>query len=124
VQVRTQKGLDLTRPPLSDDQEMWTDPQDYAHCHALALRAREAGIEVICYLSIRDLRHRLNYAVLAPAAFAQAKPVALQTWRIHIREDGGILAKCESPPVGLEFGPHDFDIDSRLKASGSSEITF
>jgi hypothetical protein len=125
VQIRTGKGLDLTRPPLDRDRSRWTDPENYGACHALADRAREAGIQVICYLSVRDLQHRLNYAVLSPGAFGQNRPFALQTWRMHIRDDGGVLAKCEMPVIGLAFGPHDFDVDSRLRAAGSGpSITF
>jgi hypothetical protein len=103
---------------LNDNEASWTNSCDYSHCHALADAARGQGIEVISYPSIRDLQHRLNYAVLSPNAFAQTKPVSHQTWRIHVREDGGVLAKCEAPSIGLSFASADFDIESRLKASG------
>jgi hypothetical protein len=117
VQIRTECGLDLTRAPLNNNHAAWTDAQDYSQCHDLAEAARNIGVEVIAYPSIRDFQHRLNYAVLTPAAFAQVKPITQQTWRIHIREDGGVLAKCEAPRIGLSFSNEDFDIASRLKAA-------
>jgi RES domain-containing protein len=118
VQIRTKQALDLTRPTLNDNETVWTDPNDYSQCHSLADTARGAGIEVITYASVRDQRHGVNYAVLSPDAFAQMNPVATQTWRMHVREDGGVLAKCESPAMGITFAKSDFDIESRLKASG------
>lgn len=116
VQIRANPGIDLTRPPLNAHHARWTDSQDYSDCHALADAARAEGVQAIAYPSIRDLQHRLNYAILTPSAFAQPNPVAAQTWRIHVRADG-VLAKCESPALGLSFAKTDFDIDSRLRAA-------
>ena len=39
-----------------------------------------------------------------------------QTWRVHVRTDG-VLAKCESPAIGLSFSKSDFNFDSRIKAA-------
>jgi hypothetical protein len=116
VQLRTQRGVDLTRAPMNGYAQLWMDPKDYSHCHKLADVSREEGIEIIGYTSLRDACHRLNYAVLTPRAFAQLKPITRQSWHMNIREDG-VLAKCESPKIGLSFPISEFDIESRLKAS-------
>lgn len=115
VQLRADPGLDLTRPPVSAHLSVWTKPDDYAPCQALADDARAEKIEAICYPSVRDLQHRLNYAVLTPHAFAQAAPIARQSWHILLRADSA-LAKCEAPDTGITFQKKDFDVASRLKA--------
>lgn len=116
VQLQTDKAIDLTRPPLSEDAKSWTDPEDYSACQILADEARAAGIEVIAYTSVRDSLRRLNFAVFSPVAFAQLSPSSQQTWRIWLRSDGSATAKCDSPKLGLSFESNAFDIVSRLRA--------
>jgi len=116
VQLRTDPGLDLTRPPMSKHLAVWTKPDDYAPCQALADVARKENMQAICYPSVRDLQHRLNYAVLTPRAFAQPAPIAQQSWRILLRDESA-LAKCEAPDTGITFQKCDFDVSSRLKAA-------
>lgn len=116
VQIRADPGLDLTRPPMAAHLTIWTRPDDYAPCQALADDARKEAIEAICYPSVRDLQHRLNYAVLTPKAFAQASPLAQQSWHILLGAESA-LAKCEAPDTGITFHRRDFDVASRLKAA-------
>ena len=116
VQLRADPALDLTRPPMSAHLSIWTKPDDYAPCQALADDARKEKIEAICYPSVRDLQRRLNYAVLTPHAFVQSQPIAQQSWRILLRTESA-LAKCEAPDTGITFPKRDFDVGSRLKAA-------
>jgi len=118
VQLRADPGLDLTRPPMSAHLSVWTKPDDYAPCQALADSARAEKVEAICYPSVRDLQHRLNYAVLIPHAFAQSAPIAQQSWHILLRSESA-LAKCEAPSTGITFQKRDFDVGSRLKSAAS-----
>jgi hypothetical protein len=115
VQLRADPGLDLTRPPMSAHLDVWMKTADYAPCHSLADAARAEAIEAICYKSVRDVQHRLNYAVLTPAAFAQAFPLAYQSWHVLLRSESA-LAKCEAPETGITFRRRDFDIESRIAA--------
>lgn len=115
VQICATRSLDLTRPPMSAYHELWENPQDYTYCQDVSDTAREEGMQVISYHSIRDLRHRLNHALMTPAAFSQPYPVAEQTWWIDLRKEG-VLAKCEAPLSSLSFSKLDFDIDSRIRA--------
>jgi RES domain len=116
VQLRADPGIDLTRPPMNAHLALFTQPDDYAPCQALTDDARAEGIEAICYPSVRDLQHRLNYAVLTPRAFAQSAPIAQQSWHIILRGESA-LAKCEAPNTGVTFLKRDFDIGSRAKAA-------
>jgi hypothetical protein len=116
VQLRADPGLDLTRPPMSAHLSVWTKPDDYTPCQALADDARKQSVEAICYPSVRDLQHRLNYAVLTPHAFVQSAPISQQSWRILLRGESA-LAKCEAPDTGMTFRKRDFDIGSRANAA-------
>jgi hypothetical protein len=118
AQLHADPALDLTRPPMSKHRPAWMDPQDYSTCHLVSDAARKENVQTICYASMRDLQHRLNYAVLTPKAFAQSAPIAFQSWHILIRADS-VLAKCEAPDIGMTFQGKDFDIDSRLRANGA-----
>lgn len=115
VQLRADPGLDLMRPPMSAHLSIWTKPDDYAPCQVLADDARRQNVQAICYPSVRDLQHRLNYAVLTPKAFAHSNPLAQQSWHILLRSESA-LAKCEAPDTGMTFRKADFDLASRLKA--------
>jgi hypothetical protein len=80
--VRTRAALDLTRAPLARERALWIHPMSYESTQALAAAAREAGIEIIRYESVRDPGHAACAAVLAPSAFGRGRPRALETWFI------------------------------------------
>jgi hypothetical protein len=109
----TAKALDLTRQPLGAKRALWTDPIDYSHCQALADAARIAAIEVIRYRSVRDPEGGLNLALLTCATFTKPKPVARQTWRIHLQASG-VQAICEAPRKRLAFDRTSFAQDPRI----------
>lgn len=92
---------------------MWMYLTDYTYCQALAETARAAGIEIICYASVRDSDHGMNLVLLTCLAFARARPVDLQTWRIRV-SDTGIQAICESSKSGITFGRESFAANRRV----------
>src|SRR6056297_1620483 len=51
--VQVPADIDLTVPPMSSDEALWTDPADYSACLDLADRAREDGCELIRFTSVR-----------------------------------------------------------------------
>lgn len=81
------EAIDLREPPFAAARGTWTDPADYAGCQALARLAREAGIVMIRYESVRDPQHAGCGAVLAVSAFAAPEPTELQTWLLEVRRD-------------------------------------
>ena len=111
----TRRALDLTRRPLAARRADWMHPTDYATCQALADQARAADIAVLRYQSVRDPGQGCNVALLTALAFAKPKPVAEQSWRLHIGE-AGVVALCESPRADLRFDAAAFAADPRLKA--------
>ena len=92
--IGTPLGLDLTKPPLSQ-QARWDDPDDYDPCLALADQARAAGIEAIRNASARHPSGDINVAVLSCAAFRQPAPINSQTWRILLGP-ARVRAHCET----------------------------
>jgi hypothetical protein len=112
VRFRTNTGLDLSAAPFDRDRARWTDPMDYAACHALADAARAAGVETIRYPSARDASG-MNVALLTCAAFAATAPLERQTWRLYF-DSGGVRALCEFPERRLAFHRWSFGGDPRV----------
>ena len=81
-------AIDLRAPPFAASHVTWTDPDDYTGCQALARAAREAGVVIIRYESVRDPQHAGCGAVLSVAAFAGPEPTELQTWLLEVRREG------------------------------------
>ncbi len=106
-------SLDLTVGALAAEHPLWAHPTDYAACQQLAESAREIGVEVIRYASVRDPGNGANLAALTCRAFAAPQPVDRQTWRIRIGR-GGAQAIPDRPMLGLEFPRDSFASDPRL----------
>lgn len=113
VDLATPAAIDLTAGALANDASFWTHLTDYQPCQALAETAREIGIELIRYTSVRDPASGPNFAVLTCRAFCSQEPIKRQTWRIRISRSGA-QAICEYPLLRLEFPPDTFADDTRL----------
>lgn len=111
----TDRGLDLTAPPLDRDAAAWSHPTHYAPCQDMADTARQAGIQAIRYASVRDPEKGTCLALLTCAAFREPKPATFQTWRVYLRASG-IQALCEFPDIRLEFDRSTFTGDDRIAA--------
>jgi hypothetical protein len=114
VRIQTIAALDLREAPLAADAAAWMQLQDYTPCQALADAARAAAIEAIVYASVRHPAHRACVAVLRCCAFANPKPIKLQSWRILMSRHGA-FASCEAPARGMTFPIGIFLTDTRLQ---------
>ena len=83
VVVKADRALDLTEPPLSAGQELWTRGEDYGPCQRLAQEARAINAQLIRYQSVRDLPDGRNAALFDPAAFQKPVPKDERSW--HFR---------------------------------------
>jgi hypothetical protein len=101
VSVATDKALDLTVEPLNVDEALWMHLEDYGACQNLALEARDLGVDLIRYKSVRN-NGGINLAVLNCSAFSCVKPVLLQSWKIKFTKNS-VQALCEMPFMRLEF---------------------
>lgn len=79
--------IDLRAPPFVASHALWTDPDDYTGCQALARTACAAGVAIIRYESVRDPQHAGCGAVLSVTAFAAPEPTELQTWLLEVRRE-------------------------------------
>lgn len=114
-------AIDLTAPPLSRDSASWTDLADYSACLALADAAREAGVGVIRYRSVRDPQGRANLALLTCTAFVEARPSAYVTWRVSLSTQQA-YALCDWPDLRLAFSVADLTADPRLGGFRSRQV--
>ena len=110
----SQHAIDLTRPPLSRDQALWTHPNDHGPCQTLAGSARAAGIEAIRTQSARDPAGGANLALLTCRLFTASTPFRQQTWRLRFGAMG-VQALCAFPPARLAFDREAFARDDRVK---------
>ena len=113
----TVRTIDLTAGALADQAENWMQLTDYSACLVLADAAREAGIEIIRYRSVRDPKGGINLALLACTCFAMPHPVHKTTWRLHF-SNHGVNAICDMPDLRLGFSLDTFAADPRIKAAG------
>lgn len=86
VIYRSETAIDLSKPKLVKDKKHWLHPSDYSATQNLADKAREAGITVIRYQSVRDTEKGYNIALLSPTTFRSKKPKKEQTWFLYISE--------------------------------------
>jgi hypothetical protein len=114
VAVYSPRALDLTKPPLSVDEDAWRDPVDYGPCQTLAETAREAGAEILRYASARA-PGGVCVAVMTCRAFAENAPAARETWRIGVSQSGAYALR-EFPRARIEFSREYFAADPRIAA--------
>ena len=78
------RAVDLRAPPLSERKRQWTDPVDYSACQKFARDARDEGIQIIRYESVRDPQKGGCAAVLSHAVFTNPMPTESQTWTLAV----------------------------------------
>jgi hypothetical protein len=94
----------LQRPPFDRQRKQWEDPASYVATQALARVAREAGVAMIRYRSVRDPEHRAAVAVLTPKAFRKSEPLEQRTWLIKVGRTQ-VLAESDLGRERLSFEP-------------------
>lgn len=102
VQLKA-RCIDLREPPFVSDSAKWQHPIDYSATQALGRVAREAGIGVIQYHSVRDPEQHFCVAVLTPLAFAANKPdPATQTWILAISAEEAIWMRQDDESFSFQ----------------------
>lgn len=79
--IQTPLMLDLTTPDWAEQGD-WMAAEDYGDCLTLADDLRAAGGEAVRYASVRAPEHGANVAVFTCKAFANPRPVGVQTWQV------------------------------------------
>lgn len=94
----------LQQPPYDRQRKQWEDPASYEATQAFARTAREAGVALIRYRSVRDPEHRAAVAVLTPKAFRKPEPFEQHTWLIKVAR-AQVLAESNLGGERLAFAP-------------------
>lgn len=102
VTAMSGKAVDLTAPPFLAHADLWTDPDDYAACQALADTARASSVEIVLSQSVRDPYRRRNVTLLTCAAFVTREPDTFQTWDIRASLTDAWAIR-EFPRLALDF---------------------
>lgn len=78
-------GIDLRVPPFDREARRWMHADDYEPCRALARVARDAGLLLLRYASVRDPDHAGCAVVLDCRAFAAGRGITTrQTWFLSV----------------------------------------
>jgi hypothetical protein len=97
-------AIALMQPPFLRQRRQWEDPASYVATQALARVAREAGVALIRYRSVRDPEHRVAVAVMTPKGFRARDPLEQRTWLIKVARTH-VLAESDLGRQRLEFEP-------------------
>jgi hypothetical protein len=102
-------ALDLLIAPWTQARARWMAADDYQACHALAALARDAGVVLIRYASVRDPAHGACAAVLDCRAFTGSL-LDEQNWWLTVTSVGatwrqiGAGAQAALPALSFVFG--------------------
>lgn len=116
VQISSRMAIDLTAEPLNRDARHWEDLTNYSACQDLADVAREAGVDAIRYLSVRDPQRGMNIGVLDSTALVSRQPENQQTWHLFIGEMA-VQAFRELANDPIEFKLEKWRADPRIAAA-------
>ena len=115
IVVRTEKGVDLTRPPFDAFTSQLASPTSYAATQELGTALRGAGVELVRYHSARDVRGGINVGVLAPAAFGRRAPRWFERWYCAATPEIVEMRKRDYLKRDVHVFPReDFLVDGRL----------
>jgi len=109
----SEAAIDLMADPFARDAARWEHPSDYSACLGLADVAREAGIDIIRYRSVRDPGRRANLALLSCTVFTADRPQAHMTWRLAVSARG-VNAISDWPVIRLALPMEVFAGDPRF----------
>ena len=101
----------LSQSPFERQRRQWEDPVSYEATQALARVAREAGVALIRYRSVRDPGHRAALAVLTPKAFRKSAPLEQHTWLIKVGRTQ-VLAEADLGRERVSFSPEVLGLSS------------
>jgi hypothetical protein len=98
--------VDLTRLPFAAHRDNWMDRGDYGQTQALAGKARDAGVEVIRYESVRR-PGGYCFAILSPEVFRRVPEgidlTRQQAWTLHINPPGKIVFRRDLSDESFSF---------------------
>ncbi|MEZ4422769.1 MAG: RES family NAD+ phosphorylase [Gemmatimonadota bacterium] len=120
VGLRTDRGVDLTRPPFDRHRDVLASPVDYTATQALGSAMRADGVEVARYRSARDVEGGTALAVFTPSVFGRHRPREFESWYVtSTRAAVEMLRRDFFRRDVLRFPRADFLVDGALPRPAS-----
>jgi RES domain len=114
AEVRTLRGVDLTKPPFDAHVGAISSKTHYDVSQALGLAMRASGVEVFVYESARDRERGSNVGLFVPA-FAAKTPSLPESWLCRAeRQRVEITKKDLLKRRQLVFARAEFLVDGKL----------
>jgi hypothetical protein len=117
--VSTRRGVDLTRPPLSEFADRLASPTSYADTQPLGAAMREDGAELFLFTSARDPARGDNVGLFEPC-FSKPTPTSIASWICTATREAVEMKKSDL--VARErhrFPRATFEIEGQLPAPGA-----
>ena len=117
VALRTQRGIDLTKPPFSAHVSELASPTSYASTQALGADMRSHGVEAFAFRSARDAGGGTNVGAFVPSVFGRRQPRSLETWHCTATRDGVEVRRRDYfRASSLAYPRLQFEMGGRLPA--------
>lgn len=100
--VRTQSGIDLTRPPFDAHRKLISSRMRYDESQGLGAAMRGDQVEAAIFSSARDNEDGRCIAVFTPAVFGRPRPRSFATWH------------CAASTERVDFSQSDYFIRQRF----------
>jgi hypothetical protein len=114
--IRTRRGIDLTRAPFSAYAAALTSKSSYAATQELGAAMREARVAAFFYTSARDPQKGTNVGLFEPA-FTRKTPRQTSVWVCTVDRDKAELVEKAFTPgrrAHHTFSRADFEVAGRL----------
>jgi hypothetical protein len=114
---KTDRGVDLTRPPFSEHAKLISSPVAYEASQQLGREMRADGVEAFRFRSARDREGGVNVALFTPKPFGSRKPSVPETWNCVITPQSVEFVKKDMfKRASFTFPSTDFEVDGKLPA--------
>lgn len=117
--VRTQRGIRLTRPPFVAHERALSSKTSYAATQSLGRDMRADGVEAFVFRSARDPGGGENIGLFAPV-FARKRPSKLRTWHCVVDAEKAELSEksfaARRRVEALTFRRTVFEVAGKLPA--------
>jgi hypothetical protein len=115
--LRSERGIDLTRPPFAAHSATVSNPTSYAASQPLGSAMRDEGVHAFRYTSARDADGGVCVGAFEPAVFGRRQPRDLQTWHCTAsRERVEVLRRDYFRRASFSFERAQYLVGDRLPA--------
>lgn len=118
VHVRTQRGMDLSRPPFDKERARIASRTRYRDSQTLGAKMRGEGIKAFRYPSARDPERGTNIGVFTPKSFRGTRPHGEQVWLCDLTAQRAEFTRKNvlAAPERYEFQRRQFEVREKLPA--------